>query len=183
METPPPKIDKSLRKAIEERRLIQFVYKDKPRIVEPHDYGIHKGSVKLFGYQVGGLSSEPLPNWRWALVHSISDLRLLDKRFPGRRPSPSGRHHQWDQIFARVEPPEEASAAAQRCGNSSSSLVMGNSAMRESTSRNQANGSTFTSSQEVTKLRSAAAVLPPRSLPKKIQLARPTAKQRSARSV
>lgn len=77
-------------------------YKDKPRIVEPHDYGVHKGSVKLFGYQVGGLSSEPLPNWRWALVNSISDLDLLKGTFPGRRPTASGKHHQWDHIFIRV---------------------------------------------------------------------------------
>jgi hypothetical protein len=62
MELPASRIDALLRRAIEERRLIQFNYKDKPRIVEPHDYGVHKGSVKLFGYQVGGLSSEPLPN-------------------------------------------------------------------------------------------------------------------------
>jgi len=55
--------------------------------------------------------------------------------------------------------------------------------MRESTSPNQANGSTFTNSQDVMKLLNTAAVLPPRSLPKNVQLARPTAKQRSARSV
>src|ERR1700731_4805993 len=53
---------------------------------------------------------------------------------------------------------------------------MGCSAMRLSTPRNQANGSIRTSSQEETKLRSTAAVLPPLSLPKKVQLLRPTAK-------
>jgi hypothetical protein len=111
VETPPPKIDELLRKAIQERRLVQFVYKHKRRIVEPHDYGIHNGSIKLFGYQVGGWSSEPLPSWRWALVNSISDLCLLAQQFPGRRPSPSGRHHQWEQIFVRVEAPQQASAA------------------------------------------------------------------------
>jgi hypothetical protein len=40
--------------------------------------------------------------------------------------------------------------------------------MRLSISLNQANGSIFTSSQEVTKLRRTAAVLPPFSLPKKV---------------
>jgi hypothetical protein len=107
METPEPRVDRLLRTAIEQKRLIRFNYKDKPRIVEPHDYGVHRGSVKLFGYQVGGLSSEPLPNWRWALVHSISDLDLLKRTLPGRRPTPLGKHHQWDQIFIRVKPPEE----------------------------------------------------------------------------
>ena len=49
-----------------------------------------------------------------------------------------------------------ARAAAQRWGSSSSSLVMGWSAMRASTSWNQVKGSTLTNSQEVTKLRSTA---------------------------
>ena len=56
MEVPEPSTDELLRTAVKQKRLIQFVYRDKPRIVEPHDYGIHKGRVKLFGYQVGGLS-------------------------------------------------------------------------------------------------------------------------------
>lgn len=106
METPAPTIDQLLRTAIEQKRLVQFNYKNKPRIVEPHDYGVHQGSVKLFGFQVGGQSSEPLPNWRWALVNSISDLNLLNRTFSGRRPTPSGKHHRWDQIFIRVKPPE-----------------------------------------------------------------------------
>jgi hypothetical protein len=107
MEASAARIDELLRTAIEQKRLIRFSYKDKPRIVEPHDYGVHKGSVKLFGYQVGGSSSEPLPNWRWAQVNSISDLRLLNRRFRGRRRITSGRHHKWDQIFVRVKPPED----------------------------------------------------------------------------
>ena len=106
MEVPEPRIDELLRAAIEQKRLVRFHYKDKLRIVEPHDYGIHKGSVKLFGYQVGGVSSEPLPNWRWALVNAISDLDLLNRNFPGRRPTASGKHHQWEQVFLRVKPPE-----------------------------------------------------------------------------
>lgn len=107
MEAAPPEIDELLRKAIQEKRLIQFVYKHKPRIVEPHDYGVHNGSIKLFGYQVGGSSSEPLPNWRWAQVNSISELRLLNRRFPGRRPTPSRKHYEWDQLFIRVKPRED----------------------------------------------------------------------------
>ena len=47
--------------------------------------------------------------------------------------------------------------------------------MRESTSLNQANGSTPHRLQEAMKLRSTAAVLPPLSLPKKVQFPRPTA--------
>jgi hypothetical protein len=60
MEAPAPRIDELLRKAIAQKRLIRFTYKHKPRIVEPHDHGVHNGSVKLFGYQVAGVSNEPL---------------------------------------------------------------------------------------------------------------------------
>jgi hypothetical protein len=126
MKVPDPRIDRLLRSAIKQKRLIQFVFRGKLRIVEPHDYGIYKGQIKLFGYQIGGLSSEPIPNWRWAVVNEISHLRLLKQTFPGRRPTLSGKHHQWDQIFIRVTPPEtEASATDQRCGSRSSNFVTG----------------------------------------------------------
>jgi hypothetical protein len=55
--------------------------------------------------------------------------------------------------------------------------------IRESTSRNQVNGSTPHRLQEAMKLRNTAAVLPPPSLPKKVQLPRPSAISRLARSV
>jgi hypothetical protein len=102
-----PNFDELLRTAIEQRRLVRLFYRNKLRILEPHDYGIHKGSVKLLGYQVGGSSSEPLPNWRWMEVNLISDIGMLNQTFPGGRPTPSGKHHQWDQLFIRVRPPEE----------------------------------------------------------------------------
>jgi hypothetical protein len=98
--------DGLLRAAIEQKRLVQLVYGNKLRILEPHDYGVHKGSVKLLGYQVGDSSSGPLPNWRWMEVKSISDIHLLDRTFPGGRPSPSGKHHQWDRLCLRVKPPD-----------------------------------------------------------------------------
>lgn len=81
-----------------------MTYKDGDRIVEPHDYAIQNGSVKLLGYQVGGSSSGQLPNWRWIEADLISDLQLLDRTFPGGRPTPSGKHHKWDKLFIRVKP-------------------------------------------------------------------------------
>ena len=55
--------------------------------------------------------------------------------------------------------------------------------IRDKTSRNHSNGSIFSSSQEATKLRKIAIVLPPRSLPKNVQLFRPIAIPRKERSV
>lgn len=92
--------------AIEQKRLLRFFYKNRERIVEPHDYGVHQGQVKLLGYQVGGSSSAPLPNWRWAEQHLMSDLQLLDRTFAGGRATKTGKHQKWDELFIRVQPPD-----------------------------------------------------------------------------
>jgi hypothetical protein len=104
---PEPNVDPLLWAAIEQRRLLRLRYKNKERIVEPHDYGIHNGMVKLLGYQIGGSSSHKLPNWRWMETDLISDIRLLSQSFPGGRPAPSGKHHKWDKLFIRVRPANE----------------------------------------------------------------------------
>jgi len=104
-------IDEVLRRAIVQKRLIELVYNGRRRIVEPHDYGVHKGSVKLLGYQLAGASSGPLPNWRWFEIDLVTDIHLLDRRFRGGRsggPGPSGNHNQWGELFLRVEPAEGA---------------------------------------------------------------------------
>jgi hypothetical protein len=104
--TPNPDLDELLRMAIEQRRLLRIRYKDKDRIVEPHDYGQHRGAIKLLGYQTGGSSSAPLPGWRWLETDLISSAELLDGTFPGGRTAPSGKHHEWDKLFIRVKPAE-----------------------------------------------------------------------------
>jgi len=101
-----PNINPILWKAIDERRLIRLTYKARERVVEPHDYGVHRGIVKLLGYQVGGSSSHKIPAWRWMEESLISGIELLNRRFPGGRPTPSGKHHQWDKILIRVKPAE-----------------------------------------------------------------------------
>jgi hypothetical protein len=102
MERPSSHVDEMIRAAIEQRRLLKLTYLAKPRIVEPHDYGIHKGSVKLLAYQVAGASRNPLPNWRWLDASLIVDVEMLDRTFAGGRPQESGKHHQWDEVFLRV---------------------------------------------------------------------------------
>jgi hypothetical protein len=102
--TPDPKLDQLLRTAIEQTRLLRFRYRNRDRIVEPHDYGEHNGVIKLLTWQIAGSSGSPLPNWRWMETDLISDAQLLDQTFPGGRPSPSGKHHKWDKLFLRVKP-------------------------------------------------------------------------------
>ena len=73
MQVPDPKLDQLLRTAIEQTRLLRLRYRNKDRVVEPHDYGQHNGVIKLLTWQVGGSSSGPLPNWRWMETDRISD--------------------------------------------------------------------------------------------------------------
>lgn len=98
-----PEVDQLLRGAISQRRQIRFLYKGKERISEPHDYGIQNGRILLLTFQIGGQSnSGRLPAWRWINVAEMSALEILAQTFAGNRTAPSGRHHQWDQLFIRV---------------------------------------------------------------------------------
>ena len=76
MPAPDPKLGQLLRTAIEQTRLLRLRYRNKDRIVEPHDYGQHNGLIKLLTWQIGG------------------------------RPTSSGKHHKWDKLFLRVKPPD-----------------------------------------------------------------------------
>ncbi len=104
MPVPNPNLDSLLRMAIQQTRLLRLRYQGKLRIVEPHDYGIHRGTVKLLAFQIGGVSSGALPGWRWMEARLITDAELLDRTFPGGRSTPSGTHHNWDVLFLRVKP-------------------------------------------------------------------------------
>jgi hypothetical protein len=96
-------LDSLLRNAIADRRLVSFTLHDRPRVGEPHDYGIADGVPTLFFYQTGGKSSSGKPlGWRNAVIGEINDLRVLDERFAGTRPAPTGRHKKWDQLYATV---------------------------------------------------------------------------------
>lgn len=104
---PKRKMNPLLCKAISEARLVRLSYQNRERILEPHDYGIHKGVAKLLGYQIAGSSRHKLPDWRWMEEDLISDIQLLDQNFPGGRPTPTGKHHEWDELFIRVKPSSE----------------------------------------------------------------------------
>ena len=102
-----PKVDPLLWNAIDQRHLLRLQYRNKERIVEPHDYGVHKGIVKLFTYQIGGTSSEKLPHWQWIVIDQASEVEQLNQTFPGGRLIKSGKHHKWEKLFIRVRPADE----------------------------------------------------------------------------
>jgi len=73
--------------AIENTRIIRFVYHGKDRIAEPHDHGILNGSVQLLSWQVAGRSTRRLPNWLLTKVDEMIDLvcRIRSFRADGPR--------------------------------------------------------------------------------------------------
>ena len=90
--------------AISGKRLIEFVYKNgRPRIAEPHDYGIRKGVEGLLAYQISGESRSGTPHgWKNFDVEGMRQLRVLDRQFPGSRADSDQHHGNWDTLFVRV---------------------------------------------------------------------------------
>jgi len=98
------RMEKMILEAIANKKLIEFVYHNLPRVAEPHVYGVTNGVSQLLGYQTGGQSSNGgLPDWRRFDLSQISRLAILSQSFPGRRPIPSGRHSSWDSRIAMVD--------------------------------------------------------------------------------
>ena len=90
--------------AIKEKKVLSFTYSGRPRIVEPHVYGINDGVAQFLGYQIRGSSSNGvIPDWRRFKLSAIQNLQILNESFPGRRSFPSGEHSHWDRQILVVE--------------------------------------------------------------------------------
>ncbi len=76
-------------RAIADKRLVQFTYKaGRPRVVEPHDYGIRHGVECLLGFQISGESQSGAPQgWKQFDVDQIHRLRVLDVASLAREPT------------------------------------------------------------------------------------------------
>jgi hypothetical protein len=97
-------VNNDLVRAIAEKRLVEFVYRTgRPRIVEPHDYGIRHGAEQLFGFQISGESRSGAPHgWKHFEIDLMHQLRVLERRFAGTRADGAQQHRLWDTLFARV---------------------------------------------------------------------------------
>jgi hypothetical protein len=100
----PLDLDRSIRFAIANRRLLQFTYNSKPRVAEPHDYGLQNGGARLLVYQTRGESQTLVRGWKLLEVSRIEGLVILEDTFRGGRVEPGQRHMSWDELFSRVEP-------------------------------------------------------------------------------
>lgn len=74
-------------KAIENRKLLEFYYKNHHRIVEPHTFGISsKGNENLSAFQIDGISERNnVPDWGLFTIDKIVDLKILNESFVGTR--------------------------------------------------------------------------------------------------
>jgi hypothetical protein len=92
-----------LLRAISGKKVINFHYKNKQRVAEPHDYGIQNGIRRLLCYQIGGQTNTGrLPSWRLVDVTDMKDVQISNHTFAGNRPPESGKHRSWEVVFARV---------------------------------------------------------------------------------
>jgi Fic family protein len=98
-------IDEQLRFAVANKRLIEVTYSGASRIVEPHDYGVHKDVTRLLAYQLrqSGISGRKiLSGWRLVDVSKIEKCDVLTTTFAGSRGGAHEHHYVWDPLYARV---------------------------------------------------------------------------------
>ena len=98
-------LDALLRFAITNKRLIRFSYSQALRVAEPHDYGLHKGVLRLLVFQVRGGSSRASSSRGWKLldVGKVTSCTVLDETFAGSRGAAHQNHYVWEVLHARVE--------------------------------------------------------------------------------
>jgi hypothetical protein len=98
-------LDERLRFAITHKYLIEVTYAGRARLVEPHDYGIINGTMKLLAFQLrehGRSGDARTRGWRLFELANIAACVVSVATFRGSRGDESQRHHVWDVLFARV---------------------------------------------------------------------------------
>ena len=98
------RFDHQLRTAIAEKRLLRVGYKGKQRLVQPHDYGVKGGAVRLLVYQLSDGSGQAARGWRLLDTAGIFACEVQESTFAGGRGDFSQQHMEWDEVLARVEP-------------------------------------------------------------------------------
>lgn len=86
--------------AIAKKRYITFTYKQLPRVVQPHAYGLFSNAVDmLVAWQTDGLRDKgELPGWGQYHPDDMHALSLSDETFP----SPHSQYNPNDKRFLRV---------------------------------------------------------------------------------
>lgn len=90
--------------AVQERRVLAFLYGGLLRTVEAHAYGASAaGDELLLGYQTAGFShSREEPGWRLYRVDRISALAVTPYTFHAPRPGFNPEGHTLSAVFAQA---------------------------------------------------------------------------------
>lgn len=87
--------------AIQNKRVLEFIYDGLPRVVEPHAVGYSRaGHGLLRCYQIAGESHHPpIPDWRLMTVSKIRSLAVVPNRY---FTSPRPDYKRGDSAMARI---------------------------------------------------------------------------------
>lgn len=95
-------MDEMIREAISEKKLVSFDYDNFHRIAELHVYGRQSDKNGVLAYQIGGQSSKGDLGWKIMYVNKITNMKVLDEPFPGKRET-TGKHTSWDVYYYIVD--------------------------------------------------------------------------------
>ena len=97
-------MDAEIRQAIGDKKLVEFSFQNFIRIAEPHAYGSMGGVDHMLVYQVrGGSRSRNLPKWVSVPLSQMTDFRVLDETFAGKRVISRTEYRLWEAIYAIVQ--------------------------------------------------------------------------------
>ena len=93
-----------IKEAIEQKKILEFYYKDELRIVEPFVHGISTtGKESLRGFQIGGTSSDSESfGWKLFSVEKIRSLETKNQSYNGIRDNYNPNDSVMNHIYARV---------------------------------------------------------------------------------
>lgn len=91
--------------AVEKRRVVTFVYRGHPRVVQPAAVGFRFSTLNrlMRGYQVGGSSSSRrLPDWRVFTIAKMRQLVITDEVFGEDPPGYRRGDRSMSRIYAQL---------------------------------------------------------------------------------
>jgi hypothetical protein len=96
-------MDDIIRFAIQNQKLVSFIYEKYFRIVEPHSYGkTTKENTCLRAYQVDGESSNGIMGWKLFDLSKANNIELLETTFTNPREGYKRGDKQMTQIFSEL---------------------------------------------------------------------------------
>ncbi len=93
-----------IREAIANKQLLEFVYNDKRRVVEPYTFGCsHRGDYTLSAFQIeGGSNSSRDLGWRQFILENIESLVILETSFNDIRDGYNPNDSRMSEIYITI---------------------------------------------------------------------------------